>query len=129
MTEDMRNALTALLYQTGEQSHRFVMVLATNRPNDLDTASSHKNENLIHGSEQDTVRSDSIGANNPCFFFSHISCFFFFFSRSTASAVFPSSIVSQRTGFGANEAAKRFGLNFSARRHSRARPISNTGRR
>ena len=42
MTEDMRNALTALLYQTGEQSHRFVMVLATNRPNDLDTASSNK---------------------------------------------------------------------------------------
>ena len=57
MTEDMRNALTALLYQTGEQSHRFVMVLATNRPNDLDTASSNNKTKNSHTwtSEQDTA--------------------------------------------------------------------------
>jgi len=34
----MRNALNAMLYQTGEQSNNFMMVLATNRPSDLDAA-------------------------------------------------------------------------------------------
>lgn len=38
MSEDQRNALNALLYRTGEASKRFMMVLATNRPGDLDTA-------------------------------------------------------------------------------------------
>ena len=35
---NIRNALNALLYQTGVQSTSFMMVLATNRPEDLDTA-------------------------------------------------------------------------------------------
>lgn len=34
----MRNALNALLYQTGTQSTDFMLVLATNRPEDLDAA-------------------------------------------------------------------------------------------
>ena len=38
MSEAQRNALNALLFQTGEQSSSFMMVLATNRPGDLDTA-------------------------------------------------------------------------------------------
>jgi ATPase family AAA domain-containing protein 3A/B len=38
MSEAQRNALNALLYQTGEQSYNFMMVLATNRPGDLDAA-------------------------------------------------------------------------------------------
>ena len=33
-----RHALNALLYQTGSQSHSFMLVLATNRPEDLDSA-------------------------------------------------------------------------------------------
>lgn len=33
-----RNALNALLYQTGTPSHNFMLVLATNRPQDLDVA-------------------------------------------------------------------------------------------
>jgi len=33
-----RHALNALLYQTGTQSHNFMLVLATNRPEDLDSA-------------------------------------------------------------------------------------------
>lgn len=33
-----RNALNALLFRTGEASQQFMMVLATNRPGDLDTA-------------------------------------------------------------------------------------------
>ena len=70
MTEDMRNALTALLYQTGEQSHRFVMVLATNRPNDLDTASGNMEASR-------TPLSDSILLTTASFW--GISCFFFFF--------------------------------------------------
>merc|ERR1711924_5361 len=38
MSESQRNALNALLFQTGEQSTSFMMVLATNRPGDLDSA-------------------------------------------------------------------------------------------
>jgi ATPase family AAA domain-containing protein 3A/B len=34
----IRNALNALLYQTGTPSHHFMLVLATNRPQDLDVA-------------------------------------------------------------------------------------------
>mmetsp|Transcript_20217 Transcript_20217/g.34431 ORF Transcript_20217/g.34431 Transcript_20217/m.34431 type:complete len:791 (-) Transcript_20217:64-2436(-) len=34
----IRNALNALLYQTGTPSHKFMLVLATNRPQDLDAA-------------------------------------------------------------------------------------------
>lgn len=38
MSEEQRNALNALLYRTGENSKNFMMVLATNRPGDLDRA-------------------------------------------------------------------------------------------
>lgn len=38
ISEHMRNVLSALLYQTGTQSHHYMLVLATNRPEDLDTA-------------------------------------------------------------------------------------------
>lgn len=38
MSEDQRNALNALLYRTGEASRRLMLVLATNRPGDLDAA-------------------------------------------------------------------------------------------
>jgi len=38
LSEELRNALNALLYQTGTQSYSFMMVLATNRAEDLDSA-------------------------------------------------------------------------------------------
>eukprot|EP00898_Chlorokybus_atmophyticus_P000672 jgi/Chlat1/1605/Chrsp125S01866 len=38
MSENMRSALNAMLFRTGDQSHNFGMVLATNRPEDLDEA-------------------------------------------------------------------------------------------
>ena len=38
LTEHMRNALNAFLYQTGTQSTHFILVLATNRASDLDEA-------------------------------------------------------------------------------------------
>jgi SpoVK/Ycf46/Vps4 family AAA+-type ATPase len=38
LSEDTRNALNALLYQTGTASHNFMLVLATNRAEDLDDA-------------------------------------------------------------------------------------------
>lgn len=38
VSEHMRNVLSALLYQTGTQSHHYMLVLATNRPGDLDRA-------------------------------------------------------------------------------------------
>jgi ATPase family AAA domain-containing protein 3A/B len=48
MSEEQRNALNALLYRTGESSDRFMMVLATNRPGDLDTAVLDRvDENLL----------------------------------------------------------------------------------
>eukprot|EP00798_Chlamydomonas_sp_ICE-L_P020713 gene20713-27525_t len=38
MSEGLRGALNALLYRTGDQSRDFLVVLATNRPGDLDSA-------------------------------------------------------------------------------------------
>lgn len=38
MSEAQRSALNALLYRTGDQSRDIVLVLATNRPSDLDAA-------------------------------------------------------------------------------------------
>ena len=38
MGEEVRSALNALLHQTSSQSTKFMMVLATNRPEDLDAA-------------------------------------------------------------------------------------------
>lgn len=48
MSESMRNALNALLYQTGEQSQKFMMVIATNRPEDLDTAVTDRIDETLH---------------------------------------------------------------------------------
>ncbi|CAD7923285.1 unnamed protein product [Amoebophrya sp. A120] len=38
MSESLRNALTTMLYHTGTPTSQFLMVLATNRPGDLDPA-------------------------------------------------------------------------------------------
>lgn len=38
MSETMRNALTTILYHTGTPTSQFIMIIATNRPGDLDTA-------------------------------------------------------------------------------------------
>ncbi|MCO5561190.1 hypothetical protein L7F22_014811 [Adiantum nelumboides] len=38
MSEPQRSALNALLYRTGDQSRDIVLILATNRPSDLDSA-------------------------------------------------------------------------------------------
>eukprot|EP00929_Paragymnodinium_shiwhaense_P113020 TRINITY_DN81285_c0_g1_i1.p1 TRINITY_DN81285_c0_g1~~TRINITY_DN81285_c0_g1_i1.p1 ORF type:complete len:848 (-),score=272.73 TRINITY_DN81285_c0_g1_i1:223-2766(-) len=38
MSEALRNALTTMLYHTGTPSSQFIMVLATNRPGDMDSA-------------------------------------------------------------------------------------------
>jgi ATPase family AAA domain-containing protein 3A/B len=38
MSENLRSALNALLYRTGDQSRDLVLVVATNRPEDLDRA-------------------------------------------------------------------------------------------
>jgi ATPase family AAA domain-containing protein 3A/B len=42
MSEEQRNALNALLFRTGEASKQFMLVLATNRPGDLDRAVSDR---------------------------------------------------------------------------------------
>merc|ERR1719453_2643886 len=38
MSEHLRNALTTMLYHTGTPSKKFMLVLATNRPGDMDSA-------------------------------------------------------------------------------------------
>lgn len=47
MTEAQRSALNALLYRTGELSRDIVMVLATNRPSDLDAAITDRVDELL----------------------------------------------------------------------------------
>lgn len=48
MSENQRNALNALLYRTGEASRNFMMVLATNRPEDLDSAVTDRVDESMH---------------------------------------------------------------------------------
>ncbi|KAL7993269.1 putative ATPase family AAA domain-containing protein [Plasmopara halstedii] len=48
MSEAMRNALNALLYHTGAQSKKFMLVVATNRPEDLDTAVTDRIDDTLH---------------------------------------------------------------------------------
>ena len=47
-TVHMRNALNALLYQTGDQSKHFMLVLATNRAADLDAAVLDRIDEAVH---------------------------------------------------------------------------------
>ncbi|KAJ8611253.1 hypothetical protein CTAYLR_004141 [Chrysophaeum taylorii] len=48
LTEHMRNALNAFLYQTGSPSFSFLLVLATNRPRDLDEAVLDRVDETLH---------------------------------------------------------------------------------
>ncbi|KAF5194133.1 Atpase family aaa domain-containing protein [Thalictrum thalictroides] len=47
MSEAQRSALNALLYRTGDQSRDIVLVLATNRPADLDSAITDRIDEVI----------------------------------------------------------------------------------
>uniref|UniRef100_A0A383WCV6 AAA+ ATPase domain-containing protein n=1 Tax=Tetradesmus obliquus TaxID=3088 RepID=A0A383WCV6_TETOB len=48
MSEGLRGALNALLFRTGDQSRDFMVVLATNRPGDLDDAVIDRMDEAIH---------------------------------------------------------------------------------
>lgn len=59
---NLRNALNALLYQTGTPSQHFMMVLATNRPEDLDSAVLDRIDVSLHiGLPAEQQRIDLIG--------------------------------------------------------------------
>lgn len=47
MSESQRSALNALLFRTGDQSRDVVLVLATNRPGDLDSAVTDRIDDVI----------------------------------------------------------------------------------
>lgn len=47
MSESQRSALNALLFRTGDQSQDIVLVLATNRPGDLDKAVTDRIDEVI----------------------------------------------------------------------------------
>lgn len=46
-TEDMRNALNAFLYRTGEPSTRFMVMMATNRPQEFDEAAADRVDDIV----------------------------------------------------------------------------------
>jgi hypothetical protein len=48
VSESLRNVLSALLYQTGTQSDHYMLVLATNRPEDLDRAITDRIDEALH---------------------------------------------------------------------------------
>jgi AAA+ superfamily predicted ATPase len=48
VSENLRNVLSALLYQTGTQSDHYMLVLATNRPEDLDRAVTDRVDEALH---------------------------------------------------------------------------------
>lgn len=47
MSEAQRSALNALLFRTGDQSRDIVLVLATNRPGDLDSAINDRMDEML----------------------------------------------------------------------------------
>ena len=47
MSEAQRSALNALLYRTGDQSRDIVLILATNRPSDLDSAIADRIDEIL----------------------------------------------------------------------------------
>ncbi len=46
-SEEMRNALNAFLYRTGEPSSRFMMMMATNRPHEFDEAAADRVDDVV----------------------------------------------------------------------------------
>jgi ATPase family AAA domain-containing protein 3A/B len=46
-TEEMRNALNAFLYRTGEPSTRFMVMMATNRPHEFDEAAADRVDDIV----------------------------------------------------------------------------------
>jgi ATPase family AAA domain-containing protein 3A/B len=47
ISEDMRSALNAFLYRTGEQNHRFMLVLASNTPEQFDYAINDRLDEMV----------------------------------------------------------------------------------
>jgi len=61
MSEPLRNALTTMLYHTGTPSSQFMLVLATNRPQDLDSAiHSRVDESVEFGLPEADARADMV---------------------------------------------------------------------
>eukprot|EP00927_Polykrikos_kofoidii_P037169 TRINITY_DN31344_c0_g1_i1.p1 TRINITY_DN31344_c0_g1~~TRINITY_DN31344_c0_g1_i1.p1 ORF type:complete len:888 (-),score=206.07 TRINITY_DN31344_c0_g1_i1:161-2824(-) len=62
MSEALRNALTTMLYHTGTQSSQFMLVIATNRPGDLDSAVLDRVDECVEfGLPEVNARLDMIG--------------------------------------------------------------------
>lgn len=57
-----RNALNALLYRTGESSQHFMLVMATNRPGDLDDAINDRIDESLLFDLPDAVRCNVVAA-------------------------------------------------------------------
>ena len=47
ISEDMRNALNAFLYRTGEQTDRFMVVYASNQPEQFDDAINDRIDEIV----------------------------------------------------------------------------------
>jgi len=47
ISEDMRNALNAFLYRTGEASNRFLVVFASNQPEQFDWAINDRLDEIV----------------------------------------------------------------------------------
>ena len=50
ISEDMRNALNAFLYRTGEQTDRFMVVYASNQPEQFDDAINDRIDEMVSAS-------------------------------------------------------------------------------
>ena len=60
MSEQMKNALTAMLYHTGTASSQFMLILATNRPGDLDAAVLDRMDESIEFGLPDTIEREKL---------------------------------------------------------------------
>jgi len=53
MSEDLRNALNAFLYRTGEASDRYMVVFASNQPEQFDWAINDRIDEMVRGRKKE----------------------------------------------------------------------------
>ena len=101
MSENLRNAVTAMLYHTGTASSQFMLIIATNRPGDIDPAIIDRMDESIEFGLPDFIEREKL----VCMYFLQYT-----HSADTADEMTEqlSQIAKTLTGFSGREISKLF---------------------
>ncbi len=67
ISEDMRSTLNAFLYRTGDQSEKFMLVLASNTPEQLDWAINDRLDEMVEFPLPGDEERERLVSNTSCF--------------------------------------------------------------